>query len=135
MKQLQDTFQTLASNSCLGLCYIKWLKPYAKDTVILKNFIDGIETECIDEEGYVLNAERLLGTLDDKCRIFNVQKVNITSFEEIGEIPMPVMFSMDGGKSGHFVLANNEGIVWNSLDNSINVKYGKLCSMRKITTK
>lgn len=80
-----------------------------------------LNRKCLDDEGFVLDAERLLNYITGKR--FKVTKKAITGIEDIIK-PTPVWYSIDG-KSGHWVVVANGKIVFNPLEVSRNVNQGK----------
>lgn len=128
---LQDTFKSLANNSCLALVYSYYLSPYALRSQHMINVITGWRKDFIDDECTVVKPEDYLNLIDNMHRKFKVETV-------IGEPPIdgkayPVMYSKNEGKTGHFVLMRNGRIIFDPLDYSTNVKMGKIYSYRKIT--
>ena len=88
-----------------------------------------LEKKVISEEGFILDAEKLIFCLSG--RKVSVTKKAITDIKDIKQM-CPVMYSMDGGKSGHFVVVENGQIVFNPLEVSQNVNKGKPISARII---
>lgn len=129
---IQDTFTTIAKGSCLALCLAKIVEPRALQSNLMMDVILGWRKDYIGDDGYVCKPEEYLNLIDPLHREWSYRIVNIKS---LGDIPegetVPVLYSKNG-KTGHFVLADNKGIVWNSLDNSINVKEGKPISYREV---
>lgn len=128
----QDTFTTIAKGSCLALCLAKIVEPNALQSQLMIDVILGWRKDYIEDDGYVCKPEKYLNLIDPLHREWSYRIVNIKSLKDIPEgLTVPVLYSTNG-KTGHFVLANNKGIVWNSLDNSINVREGKPISYREI---
>lgn len=129
---IQDTFTEIAKGSCLALCLAKIVEPDALQSQLMMDVILGWRKDYIEDDGYVCKPKEYLNLIDPLHREWSYRIVNIKS---LGDIPegetVPVLYSKNG-KTGHFVLANNKGIVWNSLDNSINVREGKPISYREI---
>lgn len=129
---IQDTFTTIAKGSCLALCLAKIVEPDTLQSQLMMDVILGWRKDYVEDDGYVCKPEKYLNLIDPLHRKWSYRIVNIKS---LGDIPegqtVPVLYSIDG-KKGHFVLANNKGIVWNSLDNSINVREGKPISYREV---
>lgn len=129
---IQDTFTEIAKGSCLALCLAKIVEPNPLQSQLMMDVILGWRKDYIEDDGYVCKPKEYLNLIDPLHREWSYRIVNIKSLEDIPEgQTVPVLYSKNG-KTGHFVLANNKGIVWNSLDNSINVKEGKPISFREI---
>lgn len=126
----QTVIQEFNNNTCLFICYI-YCCGLLPDT--LEGWLDyysrALKAKCIGEDGFVLDAEKLIFCLTG--RKVSVTKKAIQNIEEVTG-PYPVMYSMNGGKSGHFVVVENGKIVFNPLEVSQNVNKGKPVSVREI---
>ena len=128
----QDTFTTIAKGSCLALCLAKAVDPDALQSQLMIDVILGWRKDYIGDDGYVCEPEKYMNLIDPRHRKWSYRIQDIDSLEDIPEgETVPVLYSIDG-KRGHFVLANSKGIVWNSLDTSINVRDGRPVSYREI---
>ena len=111
MKKIQDIYKSLGEYGCLLLCY---LHEANIDVNITKYFNELVELEIIDEECFILDANRLLKYFGSELRVkrgFNHNGNTIIKFRT--------------SKEGHFVVINkNREIVFNSLENSNCVKNG-----------
>ena len=127
----QTAIQEFNNNTCLFMCYIYCcgLLPDSLEGW-LDYYIRALKTKCIGEDGFILDAEKLIFCLTG--RKVSVMKKAIQNIEEITG-PYPVMYSMNGGKSGHFVVVENGKIVFNPLEVSQNVNKGKPVSARVIS--
>ena len=113
MKKIQDIYKTLGDSGCLLLCY---LKEANIDVNITKYFNELIQLDIIDEECFILDANRLL-------KYFGSDKRVVRGFNPNGNTI--VKFRTANSKEGHFVVINkNREIVFNSLENSNCVKNG-----------
>lgn len=127
----QTVIQEFNNNTCLFMCYI-YCCGLLPDSLAgwLDYYIRALKAKCIDECGYVLDAEKLIRLVTG--RRVSVTKKDIESIENITG-PYPVMYSMNGGKSGHFVVVENGEIIFNPLEVSQNVNKGKPVSARIIS--
>lgn len=107
MKEIQDIYKTLGDYGCLLLCY---LHEATIKVDITKYFNELIESEIIDNDCYVRDANRLLKFFGSELRV-------VRGFNPNGNTI--VMFRTATSKDGHFVVINeNREIVFNSLEKS-----------------
>ena len=127
----QTVIQEFNNNTCLFMCYI-FCCGLAPDSLAgwLDYYIKALKNGCIGEDGSVLDAEKLIYCLTG--RKVTVTKKAITDIKDIKQM-CPVMYSMNGGKSGHFVVVENGEIIFNPLEVSQNVNKGKPVSARIIS--
>lgn len=129
IKHPQSAIQKFNNNTCLFMCYV-YCVGLIPDT--LSSWMDyyktALEKKVISEEGFILDAEKLIFCLSG--RKVSVTKKEIKSLSEIKEMA-PVLFSING-KDGHFVVVENGKIVFNPLEVSQNVNKGKPISARII---
>lgn len=112
MKKIQDIYKSLGKYGCLLLCY---LYEANIDVNITKYFEELIELEIIDEECFILDANRLL-------KYFGSDKRVVRGINENGNTIVPYKY----GKAEHFVVVNErKEIVFNSLENSTCVRLGE----------
>ena len=113
MKKIQDIYSSLGEYGCLLLCY---LNGACVKVDIVKHFEELIQLDIIDNDCYVLDANRLL-------KFFGSDKRVVRGINENGNII--VKFRTATSNEGHFVVINkNREIVFNSLENSNCVKNG-----------
>lgn len=113
MKKIQDIYKSLGEYGCLLLCY---LHEANIDVNIAKYFNDLVELDIIDNDCYVLDADRLL-------KFFGSDKRVVRGINPNGNTI--VKFRTATSNEGHFVVINkNREIVFNSLENSNCVKNG-----------
>ena len=113
MKKIQDIHKTLGDYGCLLFCY---LKEASIDVDITKYFNKLIELDIINNNCYVLDADRLLKYFGSELRVKRGFNPNGNTI---------VKFRTANSKEGHFVVINkNREIVFNSLENSNCVKNG-----------
>ena len=113
MKKIQDIYKSLGEYGCLLLCY---LHEANIDVDITKYFNDLVSLDIIDNDCYVLDADRLL-------KFFGSDKRVVRGINPNGNTI--VKFITATSKEGHFVVINkNREIVFNSLENSNCVKNG-----------
>lgn len=111
--KIQDVYASIGNYGCLLLCY---LKEASIDVDIAKYFNKLVELEIIDNDCYILDANRLL-------KYFCSDKRVVRGFNTNGNTI--VKFRISTSKEGHFVVINkNREIVFNSLENSKCVKNG-----------
>ena len=128
-KHPQTVIKNFNDNTCLFICYL-YCMGLEPDTLAdwMDHYKTALQKKCIDEEGFVLDAEKLLLYLTGKK--WSVTKKEINTIKDIKE-RTPVFYSIDG-KSGHFVVVEDGEIVFNPLEVSNNVKKGKPISARII---
>ena len=113
MKKIQDIYKTLGDYGCLLLCY---LNEANIDVNIAKYFNKLVELDIINNNCYVLDANRLLKYFGSELRVKRGFNPNGNTI---------VKFRTSTSKEGHFVVINkNREIVFNSLENSNCVKNG-----------
>ena len=112
MKKIQDIYKSLGEYGCLLLCY---LHEANIDVNIAKYFNELVELDIIDNDCYVLDADRLL-------KFFGSDKRVVRGINENGTTIVPFKY----GKNEHFVVVNErKEIVFNSLENSTCVRLGE----------
>ena len=130
---LQDTFKSIANGSCLALCLAKLVEPEGtRDSQLMQDVIMGWRKSYIEDDGYVRNPEDYMMLIDTYHRKWHYKKVSVEGLEDIPEGKTVVALYSINGKDGHFVLATNKGIVWNSLEYSNNVSNGCLIGYREV---
>lgn len=113
MKKIQDIHKSLGEYGCLLLCY---LKEACVKVDIAKYFNELVELEIIDNDCYILDANRLLKHFGSELRVKRGFNPNGNTI---------VKFITATSNEGHFVVINkNREIVFNSLENSNCVKNG-----------
>ena len=112
MKKIQDIYKTLGDYGCLLLCY---LHEANIDVNIAKYFNELVELDIIDNDCYVLDADRLL-------KFFGSDKRVVRGINENGNTIVPYKYH----NAEHFVVVNErKEIVFNSLENSTCVRLGE----------
>ena len=112
MKKIQDIYKSLGEYGCLLFCY---LHEANIDVNITKYFNELVELEIIDNDCFVLDADRLL-------KFFGSDKRIVRGINENGNTILPYKY----GKAEHFVVVNErKEIVFNSLENSTCVRLGE----------
>ena len=110
---VQDVYKSLGEYGCLLLCY---LHEANIDVDIIKYFEELVELDIIDNDCYVLDANRLL-------KFFGSDKRVVRGINPNGNTI--VKFVTLTSKEGHFVIIDkNKKIVYNTLENSNCVKNG-----------
>lgn len=112
MKKIQDIYKTLGDYGCLLLCY---LDEATIKVDITRYFNKLIELEIIDNDCYVLDANRLLKFFGSELRVKR-------GFNPNGNTIVPYKYL----NREHFVIVDeNKNIVFNSLKNSTCVRLGE----------
>ena len=112
MKKIQDIYISIGNYGCLLLCY---LHEACIDVDIAKYFHKLVELEIIDNDCYVLDANRLLKLLGSELRV-------VRGINENGNTIVPYKYR----NAEHFVVVNErKEIVFNSLENSTCVRLGE----------
>lgn len=112
MKKIQDIYKSLGEYGCLLFCY---LHEANIDVDITKYFNELVELEIIDNDCYVLDANRLL-------KFFGSDKRVVRGTNENGNTIVPYKYL----NNEHFVIVDeNKNIVFNSLKNSQCVRLGE----------
>ena len=112
MKKIQDIYKTLGDYGCLLFCY---LHEANIDVNITKYFNELVELDIIDNDCYVLDADRLL-------KFFGSDKRVVRGINENGNTIVPYKYR----NAEHFVVVNErKEIVFNSLENSTCVRLGE----------
>lgn len=113
MKKIQDIYKSLGEYGCLLLCY---LHEANIDVDITKYFNELVELDIIDNECFILDANRLLKYFGSELRVKRGFNPNGNTI---------VKFRTATSNEGHFVVVNkNREIVFNSLEESNCVKNG-----------
>ncbi|WP_147612342.1 hypothetical protein [Treponema pectinovorum] len=118
-------------NLCLFYCYafccgIEFESELAAWNCAQKMRLDGI----LSDDGFVNDAEKLIKNLTGRSRTILKEKIN--SISQIKQT-CPVCFEYNG--SYHWVVVENGKIVFNSIENSKCVNFGKPISARIIEPK
>ena len=112
MKKIQEIYKTLGDYGCLLLCY---LHEANIDVDITKYFNKLIELDIIDNDCYILDANRLLKFFGSELRV-------VRGTNEAGNTIVPYKYL----NNEHFVVVNErKEIVFNSLENSTCVRLGE----------
>ena len=113
MKKIQDIYKSLGEYGCLLLCY---LHEANIDVDITKYFNELVELDIIDNDCFILDANRLLKYFGSELRVKRGFNPNGNTI---------VKFRTATSNEGHFVVVNkNREIVFNSLEESNCVKNG-----------
>lgn len=111
--KIQDVYASIGNYGCLLLCY---LKEANIKTDITKYFNELVQLDIINEDCFILDANRLLKYFGSELRVKRGFNPNGNTI---------VKFRTANSKEGHFVVINkNREIVFNSLENSNCVKNG-----------
>ena len=111
--KIQDVYASIGNYGCLLLCY---LNEACVKADIVKHFEELTQLDIIDEDCYILDANRLLKFFGSELRVKRGFNPNGNTI---------VKFRTATSNEGHFVVINkNREIVFNSLENSNCVKNG-----------
>lgn len=126
--QAPDIAEKFVKNLCLFYCY-SYCCGITYDTALAawneaeRQRLNG----CLDIDGTVLDADKLINKLTG--RFVRVNKKDITDIKDIKEAT-PVRF--DYNKNQHWVVVQNGKIIFNSIRDSVCVRYGKPTTSRPI---
>lgn len=121
----------IANYGCLAMCYLYCIGIEPSNIPeYLKYLTDAMDTNLLDDECTVLNANKFLEAFSRKK--FNVIKKDITTIKDIKD-KTPVRFDNNG--FSHWVVVENGKIVFNSLINSVCVTCGKPTTARILIQK
>lgn len=129
--KIQTFFEKAGKGACLALCYIRAslgekATPNVMFDVLWKASEKGI---LVAEDDFFVKDAVALGQLASGKK-FSVTKQKISSIEELEGKLAAVNFQ--NGKFNHWVLVENGQIVFDSLEDSQCVKYGKPVDARVI---
>lgn len=129
MKNPQTRAEMIGKYGCLAMCYLYCVgvAPESEGEMI-KHVSTAMDKGLLDEECTVLNASKLLEHFTGKK--FTVTKKAISDIKNIQEATL-VRYAYNG--KWHWVVVENGKIVFNSIANSVCVKYGKPDSARIIS--
>lgn len=130
--KIQSFFESAGRGACLALCYIRAaLGEKATTTMMFDALWQAAENNIIDvkDDCYVNDAVQLMRSINPNKR-YSVEKLKITSIEELKGQLAAVNFQ--NGDFNHWVLVDKGEIIFDSLDDSQCVKYGKPTSSRII---
>lgn len=127
--KIQTFFEKAGKGACLSLCYIKAVKPDATETEMFDILWQASQKGIIDanDDCYVRDAISLMKLANPKQ--YSVTKQNISSIQgiELGAV------NFENNGYNHWVLVEKGQIIFDSLDDSKCVKYGKPTSARIIS--
>ena len=132
MKAPQTRAEIIGKFGCLAMCYAYCLGIEPEfNSEYIRIVSDAMDKGILDDECTVLDAGRYLQYLSGKK--WNVQKCAIDNPAQIAEIKdrTPVRFDYNG--YSHWVVVENGEVVFNSLEKSNCVNFGKPVTMRVIT--
>lgn len=130
--KIQDFLLSAGKASCLACCYtVAALGEKATPTMIFDVLWRAAKNNAIDEYNgcFVNNAVSLMLTANPNKKYY-VTKQKITSLEELNGQLAAVNFQ--NGNFNHWVLVENNVIIFDSLENSVCVERGKPTSARVI---
>lgn len=126
---IQDFCKSVGIGGCLALCYIKAAKPDATETELFDILWQASKKGIIDanDDCYVRDGIKLL-SLSNSSKSYNVTKQTISTIQgiKLGAV------NFENNGYNHWVLVEKGQIIFDSLDDSKCVKYGKPTSARII---
>lgn len=128
---IQTFCEKASEGACLAFCYIRAALGKVIPEKMFGILWDAADKNIIDENDncYVKDAIALM-RLANPNKKYAVMKKDITSLEELDGQLAAVSFK--NGGYNHFVLVEKGQIIFDSLDNSLCVKYGKPTTARII---
>lgn len=128
---IQTFCEKASEGACLAFCYIRAALGKVIPEKMFGILWDAADKNIIDENDYCyVNDAIALMRLANPNKKYAVMKKDITSLEELDGQLAAVSFK--NGGYNHFVLVENGQIIFDSLDNSLCVKYGKPTTARII---
>lgn len=131
MKAPQTKAETIGKYGCLAMCYAYCLGIEPElDSEYIRIVSDAMDKGILDDECTVLDASKYLQYLSGKR--WDVTKMTIDTPSKIAEIKdrTPVRFDYNG--KSHWVVVEDGKIVFNSLEKSYCVSFGKPTTARVI---
>lgn len=122
MKQIQDKIKEMADGLCLALCYAE-LWGIKNDGDKLKIIAEAVRQGYVGWDGTVVNPIGI-AKLCGRTEVKDIKRV--TTYEGHDTVVANFVFN----NHNHFVLVKDGKVVWNSLEHSKCVKYGKIESFR-----
>lgn len=128
---IQTFCEKASEGACLAFCYIRAALGKVIPEKMFGILWDAADKNIIDENDYCyVNDAIALMKLANPNKKYAVMKKDITSLEELDGQLAAVSFK--NGGYNHFVLVEKGQIIFDSLDNSLCVKYGKPTTARII---
>ena len=128
---IQTFCEKASEGACLAFCYIRAALGKVIPEKMFGILWDAADKNIIDENDYCyVNDAIALMKLANPDKKYAVMKKDITSLEELDGQLAAVSFK--NGGYNHFVLVEKGQIIFDSLDNSLCVKYGKPTTARII---
>lgn len=121
--KIQNFCKSVGNGGCLAMCYIKAALPDATPTMIFTALWTVAEKGIVDaaDACYVKDAVKLMNTINPSKR-YSVTKQKISSLSQLDGKLAAVNFK--NGNFNHWVLVENNKIIFDSLEDSQCVKYG-----------
>lgn len=140
--KLQSKMELLGRYGCLlmSYAYAAYMNEASKEEIdsgFLETAVASIALLCLDDESiigpecYVKDAQALLNKISPNSKKYKVTKKDITSFKDLPLTGFAVV-RFDYNGNSHFVLAKDQAIVYDGLDDSKCRKLGKPTTARII---
>lgn len=130
MNNYQGWAKELFSGACYAACLSYLFGRKHNPIDITRAILNGVEDSYIESDGYVSKPLEFIRTLNGH-QYRDIKKVSISSLAELPEGEHIVEYKKTPtAKESHFVIANKDGIVWDSSGNSITVQVGAPVSYR-----
>lgn len=115
--KIQDALLALGKEGCLLLDYAELAGISVTDIIL--NFDRLVLNKVIRKDCFVLDADKLMKFFD---KSYHVKKVNVSEVPE-GQRYIALW---ETESKGHFVIMEGEKVVYNTLEKSYCVQYGKM---------
>lgn len=121
--KVQETLKVLGTSGCLCLCYAELAGIPLID--LINDFPRLVLNNIVTDEAYVRDADKLLAHFGINKK---VEKIDVSKVPE--HTPYIVPYENDGNT--HFVIAKDGKVIYNTLEISYCVKYGKPSNIVRI---
>lgn len=129
--EISNCMIAVGKYGCLAMCYAWCVDARYTEGDFLLRLCQAVKEGVLDSDCYVSNAQRFCEWWGNGNRKFEIGKKKITTLQGIIE-PTPVRF-LAKGHGGHWVVVQNEEIVFNPLSYSFDVERGTPVDSRIIT--
>lgn len=135
MVNIQAQMKELFGGSCMAYCYAYLAHPSSSVKQLTNCFLKGWSEGNIDNDGFVSKPVQYYNSLmpADNRYIKDVAKVAICRLPELPDGLWIVEYKVHPDfEDSHFVVATNDGIVFDPSGDSNTVRYGAPVSYRKL---
>lgn len=137
-KDLSDYFKQIYAGGCLAMCIIYiCTNGNATKMEMFGYLIDMLRGgELLGRDCYVKDVKELTGAINRERSPYRIEHtykwLKINDLKEVGNEFTLLKYKAASTREGHWVVARNGEIVFNGLDNSINVNEGKIVEARQL---